>query len=399
MLQGKTVVLGVTGSIAAYKSVEIASRLIKLRCNVIVIMTSNAVNFVNPITFEEITKNKCLVDTFDRNFQFNIKHISVSRLADAVIIAPASANVIGKIANGIADDMLTTTVMACQCVKFLAPAMNTSMYTDSILQENLSKLYDHGYKIIEPIEGNLANGSVGRGKMASTSDIVEEIVYSIAKEKDFTDKNILITAGATREKIDPVRYISNYSSGKMALLIAREFALRGADVTVIAGACNVNPPKVKQYINVETSEQMLEEVKKEYKFADICIFAAAVCDFKFDKVCYSKIKKTSDKINITLESTVDISRYVCENKEKKTYTCGFALETEDLISNARIKMQNKGLDMIIANQFDENNQVFGSDYNKVSIITQNAETDLEKMDKEKLAEYIVTKIRDEITCA
>ena len=394
-LKGKTVLLAVTGSIAAYKIANLASMLKKTGCDVHVTMTENATNFINPITFETLTANKCLVDTFDRNFQFNVEHVSIAKKADVVMVAPASANVIGKIANGIADDMLTTTVMACRCPIILAPAMNTNMFRNPIVQDNIEKLKRFGYELIEPDKGYLACGDVGEGKMPSENDLMWHILKHIACEKDLAGKNVLITAGPTMEKIDPVRYISNHSSGKMGYALAKVCMLRGANVTLVTGKTAIEPPKLVKVIDVVSAEDMYEAVVNAYDIQDIVIKAAAVADYRPVNPADEKVKKSDGELSIELERTKDILKFLGENK-KQQFLCGFSMETENMIENSKAKLNKKNLDMIVANNVKEAGAGFGVDTNVVTFITRDEVKEFEIMSKEDVAmsivDYIVNRL-------
>ena len=327
MLKGKTVILGITGSIAAYKMANVASMLKKLHCNVEVIMTKNAVNFINPITFETLTGNKCLIDTFDRNFQFQVEHISLAKRADLLMVAPASANIIGKLANGIADDMLTTTALACTCQKIIAPAMNTNMYLNPIVQDNMKRLQNYGFEMVEAASGHLACGDSGIGKLPEEKLLVEHIVRSIAREKDMKGMKVLVSAGATMEAIDPVRYITNHSTGKMGFALAKAAMLRGASVTVVKGHTEAEEPHFVKMVPVKSAQQMFEAVKEEAADADIVIMAAAVADYRPSEVYDQKVKKSDGEMSIALTRTQDILKYLGENRTTKTFLCGFSMET------------------------------------------------------------------------
>lgn len=346
MLRGKTVVLGVTGSIAAYKMANVASMLVKQGCEVHVVMTKNATNFINPIAFESLTNTKCLVETFDRNFQFHVAHVSLTDKADVMLIAPASANVIGKIAGGIADDMLTTTVMACQKPVIIAPAMNTKMYENPILQDNLNKLRRFGYEIIEPASGHLACGTSGAGKMPSEEVLVSYIERCISKEKDLEGKHVMVTAGPTVEAIDPVRYISNHSSGRMGYAIAKAAMLRGAKVTLISGPSSLEPPMFVDVIKIQSAADMYEAVMAHKDEQDIIIKAAAVADYTPAEVSDEKVKKKDDDMAIRLTRTRDILKALGENRKEGQFLCGFSMETQNMLENSRVKLKKKNIDMI-----------------------------------------------------
>lgn len=393
-LEGKTVVLGVTGSIAAYKIASLASALVKLRADVTVIMTQNATNFINPITFETLTGNKCLVDTFDRNFQYSVEHVSLAKKADIFMVAPASANVIGKIANGIADDMLTTTIMACKCPKLISPAMNTNMYENPILQDNLKKLEGYGYEIIDPACGYLACGDTGAGKMPEPEVLLQYILKTISHEKDLEGKSVLITAGPTREAIDPVRFISNHSTGKMGYAIAENCVRRGAKVTIISGPVSINPPMFAEVVKVSSAAEMAEAVKARMDDNDIIIKTAAVADYRPANVATEKIKKKDDDSDskIILERTEDILSYVGNHKKTGQFICGFSMETENMIENSRKKLEKKNVDMIVANNLKVNGAGFGTDTNVVTFITRDDVRELEIMSKADVAEEIMNEI-------
>ena len=391
-LQGKTIVLGVTGSIAAYKMAGVASTLVKKGANVHVLMTKNATNFINPITFETLTNHKCLVDTFDRNFQFDVEHVSIAKQADLVLIAPASANVIGKIANGIADDMLTTTIMACTCTKLVSPAMNTNMYNNPIVQDNIKKLENYGYVMIEPECGRLACGDVGAGKLPSEEVLVESIEKHLCPEQDMAGLNVLVTAGPTVEAIDPVRFISNHSSGKMGYAIANDAARRGANVTLISGPVSVKAlPQVK-VIDVVSAKDMFEAVKDNFKTQDIVVKAAAVADYTPVVVADNKIKKSDEDMCIKVKRTEDILKYVSENRTENQYICGFSMETENLFENSRAKLEKKKLDMIAANSLKVEGAGFGVDTNVITLITKDDMIKLPLMSKAEVAGEILSQI-------
>ena len=392
MLKGKTVLLGVTGSIAAYKIAYLASALKKLHAQVHVLMTQNATNFINPITFETLTGNKCLVDTFDRNFQFSVEHVSIAKQADVVMIAPASANVIGKLAHGIADDMLTTTIMACKCKKIVSPAMNTNMYENPIVQDNLAILQHYGYEVIEPASGYLACGDTGAGKMPEPEMLLDYILREIAKEKDLLGRKVLVTAGPTQEAIDPVRYITNHSSGKMGYALAKAAMLRGADVTLVSGPCAIEPPPFVKLVPVVTAKEMFDAVTSVSFEQDIIIKAAAVADYRPASVRDEKIKKKDDDMFIALERTDDILKYLGEHKPDGQFLCGFSMETENMIGNSRVKLIRKNLDMVAANNVKMAGAGFQGDTNVLTLITQDEEVSLPLMSKEDAAGKILDKI-------
>lgn len=392
MLKGKTVLLGVTGSIAAYKIAYLASALNKLHAQVHVLMTENATNFINPITFESLTGNKCLVDTFDRNFQFQVEHVSLAKQADVVMIAPASANVIGKLAHGIADDMLTTTVMACKCKKYISPAMNTNMYENPVVQDNLKILEHYGFGVIDPAVGYLACGDTGAGKMPEPEVLLQYILREIACEKDLAGKKLLVTAGPTQESIDPVRYITNHSSGKMGYAIARAAMLRGAEVTLVTGPCTIARPPFVKIVPVTTARDMFEAVTSVSEEQDIIIKAAAVADYRPSHVADEKMKKHDSELTIELEKTDDILKYLGEHRRPGQFLCGFSMETQNMIGNSRAKLQKKHLDMVAANNLKVEGAGFQGDTNVLTLITQNEEASLERMSKEDAANVILDKI-------
>lgn len=388
MLKGKTVVLAVTGSIAAYKIANLARMLVKLGADVHVLMTKNAANFINPITFETLVKHKCLIDTFDRNFEYSVEHVALAKAADVVMIAPASANVIGKIANGIADDMLTTTVMACPCNKIISPAMNHNMYHNPIVQDNIEKLKKYGYEIVEPAAGMLANGDMGDGRMPEESLLLEYILKEISYEKDLKGKKILVTAGATAEDIDPVRYITNHSSGKMGFALARNAVLRGGDVTLVAAECTAKIPEFVKVIKVRTAKEMFDAVTNISDDMDIIVKAAAVADYRPKNVSSEKVKKKDGGMVIELERTDDILKTIGENKKDGQFICGFSMETENMLENSRAKLKKKNVDMIVANNLKQAGAGFGTDTNVVTFITEDDELQLEIMSKAEVAEKI-----------
>ena len=392
MLQGKTVLLGVTGSIAAYKIAYLASALKKLHAQVHVLMTENATNFINPITFESLTGNKCLVDTFDRNFQFQVEHVSIAKQADVVMIAPASANVIGKLAHGIADDMLTTTIMACKCKKIISPAMNTNMYENPIVQDNLAILQHYGYEVIEPASGYLACGDTGAGKMPEPEMLLEYILREIAKEKDLSGQKVLVTAGPTQEAIDPVRYITNHSSGKMGYALAKAAMLRGAQVTLVSGPCAIEPPPFVKLVPVVTAKEMFDAVTSVSFEQDIIIKAAAVADYRPAKVFDDKVKKQEGQMSIELEKTDDILQYLGDNRVPGQFLCGFSMETQNMLGNSRAKLGKKHLDMVAANNLKVAGAGFQGDTNVLTLITQDEDVSLQLMSKEEAANIILDKI-------
>ena len=392
MLEGKTILLGVTGSIAAYKIAYLASALKKQHAQVHVLMTRNATNFINPITFETLTGNKCLVDTFDRNFQFQVEHVSIAKKADVVMIAPASANVIGKLAHGIADDMLTTTIMACKCKKIISPAMNTNMFENPIVQDNLKTLEHYGYEVIDPAVGYLACGDTGAGKMPEPETLLSYIMKECACEKDMTGMKLLVTAGPTQEAIDPVRYITNHSSGKMGYAIAKMAMLRGADVTLVSGRTAIAPPPFVKVVPVVTARDMYEAVTAVSQEQDIIVKAAAVADYRPATVSDEKIKKKDDEMSIALERTDDILKYLGEHKPEGQFLCGFSMETENMIGNSRVKLTRKNLDMVAANNVKMAGAGFQGDTNVLTLITQDEEVSLPLMSKEDAANKILDRI-------
>lgn len=393
MLKGKTVVLGVTGSIAAYKIANLARMLKKLHCNVHVLMSENATNFINPITFESLIANKCLIDTFDRNFQYSVEHVAIAKQADVVLVAPASANVIGKIANGIADDMLTTTVIACPCKKMISPAMNHNMYHNPIVQDNIEKLRRFGYEIITPDHGMLANGDMGDGRMPDEEVLLEHIIREIAFAKDLTGKKLLVTAGATREAIDPVRFITNHSSGKMGIAIAKAAMLRGADVTLVKAHTDIDAPMFVNTVNVTSAADMFEAVTSRANDMDIIIKAAAVADYTPVTVADNKIKKADGDMSIPLKRTQDILKYLGEHKKQGQILCGFSMETENMLENSRKKLVSKNCDMICANSLKTAGAGFGVDTNIITIITADGAEEMELMSKDAAAHKILDKIK------
>ena len=392
MLKGKTVLLGVTGSIAAYKIAYLASALKKLHAQVHVLMTQNATNFINPITFETLTGNKCLVDTFDRNFQFSVEHVSIAKQADVVMIAPASANVIGKLAHGIADDMLTTTIMACKCKKIVSPAMNTNMYENPIVQDNLAILQHYGYEVIEPASGYLACGDTGAGKMPEPEMLLDYILREIANEKDLLGRKVLVTAGPTQEAIDPVRYITNHSSGKMGYALAKAAMLRGADVTLVSGPCAIEPPPFVKLVPVVTAKEMFDAVTSVSFEQDIIIKAAAVADYRPANVYEDKVKKHEEQMSIKLEKTDDILGYLGEHRLPGQFLCGFSMETQNMLGNSRAKLGKKHLDMVAANNLKVAGAGFQGDTNVLTLITQDEDVSLQLMSKEDAANVILDKI-------
>lgn len=392
MLKGKTVILGVSGSIAAYKMANVASMLMKQHCEVHVIMTANAVNFIHPITFETLTNRKCLVDTFDRNFQYNVEHVALAKKADLMLIAPATANVIAKLACGLADDMLTTTALACTCKKVVAPAMNTRMYENPIVQENMERLRKFGFEVIAPETGMLACRDVGAGKLPDEKTLLSYVYREIACEKDLKGKRVLVTAGPTREALDPVRYITNHSSGKMGYALARACMLRGAQVTLVTGPTALDVPPFVEVAEVTTAKEMMEEVKRRQHAADWIIKAAAVADYRPSMVSEEKIKKSEEAFSIPMERTEDILGFLGEHKQKGQFLCGFSMETQNMLENSRKKLRKKNLDMIVANNVKEEGAGFETDTNIVTLITEQEEIALPLMSKEEAANRILDQI-------
>ena len=392
MLQGKTIILGVTGSIAAYKAAYLASALVKQHADVHVLMTKNAEYFINPITFETLTGNKCISDTFDRNFEFHVGHVSLGKRADLVIVAPASANCIGKLAGGIADDMLTTTILACKCPILLSPAMNTRMYTNSIVQENLEKLRRYGYTVIEPASGYLACGDTGAGKMPEPEFLLQAVLHETAFEKDMQGMHVLVTAGPTQESIDPVRYITNHSSGKMGYALALNAARRGAKVTLVSGQTALEAPYGVDVVPVVTAAEMYTAVTERAKEQDIIIKAAAVADYRPATVADDKIKKKDGDMSIALERTQDILKTLGETKKKGQFLCGFCMETQHVLENAREKLQKKHLDMIVANNVKVAGAGFAGNTNVVTIVTAEEEKELGLLSKDETAKQILDEI-------
>ena len=392
MLKGRTIVLAVTGSIAAYKIASLASSLSKLHADVQVLMTQNATNFIHPITFETLTGNKCLIDTFDRNFQYSVEHVALAKRADIVMIAPASANVIGKIAHGIADDMLTTTVMACKCKKIVVPAMNTNMFENPIVQDNLKILEKYGYEVVDPASGYLACGDTGKGKMPEPELLLEYILRETAYEKDMTGLKVLVTAGPTQEPIDPVRYITNHSTGKMGYAIAKVCMLRGADVTLVSGPTSLKKPSFVNVVDVVTAQDMFEAVTTRAAEQDIIIKSAAVADYRPSVVSDEKMKKKDGDLSLEMERTKDILAYLGAHKRPGQFLCGFSMETENMLENSKKKLEKKNLDMIAANNLKVKGAGFAGDTNVVTLITRDSELSLGKLSKEETAVKILDKI-------
>lgn len=391
MLAGKHIVLGVTGSIAAYKTASLASMLVKQKADVTVIMTPNATNFINPITFESLTGNKCLVDTFDRNFEFQVEHVSLAKQTDAVLVAPASANVIAKAAHGIADDMLTTTLLACTCPKLFAPAMNTRMYQNPVVQDNMKQLARYGMEVITPASGYLACGDTGEGKMPEPEVLYEYLVKALTP-KDMAGKKVLVTAGPTQEKIDPVRYISNHSTGKMGYAIARAAMMRGADVTLVSGKVNMEPPMGVKVVPVVSAADMAQAVKEAAPAQDIIIKAAAVADYRPRVAADEKLKKKDEELSIELERTEDILAYLGAHRREGQFLCGFSMETEHMLENSRAKLEKKHIDMIVANNLKQAGAGFGTDTNVVTLLTKEETVELPIMSKEEVADRLLDHI-------
>lgn len=392
MLNNKTIVLGVSGSIAAYKTANLARMLKKLGANVHVLMTKNAANFINPITFETLTQNRCLIDTFDRNFQYSVEHVAIAKQADVVMIAPASANVIGKIAHGIADDMLTTTVMACPCKKIISPAMNHNMFHNPIVQANLKYLESFGYEIVKPDTGMLANGDMGDGRMPAEALLLEYILREVAFEKDLAGKKVVVTAGATREAIDPVRFITNHSTGKMGIALAKAAMYRGADVTLVKGHTETEPPEFVTVVETESAEDMFNAIAELAPDSDIIIKAAAVADYTPVVKADEKIKKSDGSAAIELKRTKDILAYLGEHKKNGQILCGFSMETENLLENSSKKLTRKNADMICANSLRREGAGFGTDTNIVTVITADGSEELPKMSKFDTANAILDRL-------
>ena len=389
MLAGKHIVLGVTGSIAAYKIASLASMLMKQHADVTVIMTKNATNFINPITVESLTGNKCLVDTFDRNFEFQVEHVSLARQTDVFLTAPASANVIAKAAHGIADDMLTTTLLACTCPKIVAPAMNTRMYQNPVVQDNLEILKRYGMEVIDPANGYLACGDTGAGKMPDPEVLYEYIIKALTP-KDMAGRKVLVTAGPTQEKLDPVRYISNHSTGKMGYAIARQAMLRGAEVTLVSGKVNLQPPMGVRMVPVVSAADMAQAVKADAQEQDIIIKAAAVADYRPAVTADEKLKKKDDEMNLVLERTEDILAWLGAHRRPGQFLCGFSMETEHMLENSRAKLEKKKIDMIVANNLKQTGAGFGTDTNVVTLLTKEDTLTLPIMSKEEVADRLLT---------
>lgn len=392
MLKGKTVVLGVTGSIAAYKIANLASSLVKLHADVHVIMTKNATNFINPITFETLTKNKCMTDTFDRNFMYNVAHVSIADKADVMLVAPASANIIAKMAHGIADDMLSTTYLAMKCPVIVSPAMNVNMFTNPVVQRNIKTLEEFGVTVIPPDNGYLACGYTGAGKMPSELVLLDYILRETAKEKDLAGKRVLVTAGPTRESIDPVRFITNHSTGKMGYAVARQAMLRGAEVTLVSGPVSIDPPPFVRVVNVSSAKDMFEAVKVNFADADIIIKTAAVADYTPESTADEKIKKSDGSLSIPIKRTADILKWLGENKRDGQVLCGFSMETENMLENSRAKLQKKNADLIAANSLRDEGSGFGTDTNHLVLIKRDGVTDLPLLSKSDAADRLLDEL-------
>ena len=392
MLKGKTVVLGVTGSIAAYKIANLASSLVKLHADVHVIMTKNATNFINPITFETLTKNKCMTDTFDRSFMYNVAHVSIADKADVMLVAPASANIIAKMAHGIADDMLSTTYLAMKCPVIVSPAMNVNMFTNPVVQRNIKTLEEFGVTVIPPDNGYLACGYTGAGKMPSELVLLDYILRETAKEKDLAGKRVLVTAGPTRESIDPVRFITNHSTGKMGYAVARQAMFRGAEVTLVSGPVSIDPPPFVNVVNVSSAQDMFEAVKENYAGADIIIKTAAVADYTPESTADEKIKKSDGSLSIPIKRTADILKWLGENKRDGQVLCGFSMETENMLENSRAKLQKKNADLIAANSLRDEGSGFGTDTNHLVLIKRDGVTDLPLLSKSDAADRLLDEL-------
>lgn len=389
MLKNKTVLLGVTGGIAAYKAAALASALVKLHANVEVVMTENATKFVTPLTFEQLTGRRTMVDTFDRNFSHQVEHISLAQRTDLVIVAPATANVCAKLAHGLADDMLTTTVLACRCPKLVAPAMNTNMYENPVTQDNLDVLRRYGWEVIEPAAGRLACGAVGKGKMPEPEDLVQHILHHIAMPHDLAGKKVLVTAGPTQEALDPVRYLTNHSTGKMGYAIAKMAALRGAEVTLVSGPVNLAPLPFVKMVNIVSAADMFQAVSSHATQADMIFMAAAIADYTPASYADNKIKKKDGDMAIPLNRTQDILKWLGENRRDDQVICGFSMETENLIENSRAKLVKKNADMICANNLKVEGAGFGVDTNVITVITKDSLTELPLQSKDSAANAIL----------
>ena len=391
LLKGKHIVLGVTGSIAAYKIASLASMLMKKQADVTVIMTKNATNFINPITFESLTGNRCLVDTFDRNFEFQVEHVSLAKQTDVFLVAPASANVIAKAAHGIADDMLTTTLLACQCPKIFAPAMNTRMYENPIVQDNISTLKDYGMEVVTPASGYLACGDTGEGKMPEPEVLYEAVLRALTP-KDLSGRKVLVTAGPTQEKLDPVRYISNHSTGKMGYAVAAAAVRRGADVTLVSGKVGLTPPAGVRVVPVVSAADMAQAVKAAASEQDIIIKAAAVADYRPRVTADEKLKKQDDDLSVELERTEDILAWLGAHRREGQILCGFSMETEHLLENSRAKLEKKKIDMMVANNLRQEGAGFGTDTNVVTLLTKEGTEELPLLSKEEVADRLLDRL-------
>ena len=389
MLNGKTVLLGVTGGIAAYKAAALASALVKLHAAVEVVMTENATKFVTPLTFEQLTGRRTMVDTFDRNFSHQVEHISLAQRTDLVIIAPATANVCAKLAHGLADDMLTTTVLACRCPKLIAPAMNTNMYENPVTQDNLNTLRHYGWEVIEPASGRLACGAEGRGKLPEPETLVQHILRSVALPKDLAGRKVLVTAGPTREALDPVRFLTNHSTGKMGYAIAKMAMLRGAEVTLISGPTALTPPPFVKFVPVSSAQDMFEAVAQHATEADLIFKAAAVADYTPEGYSDEKMKKKDGELSIPLKRTQDILKYLGEHRRAGQVICGFSMETQNMVENSRATLEKKGVAMICANNLKQAGAGFGVDTNIITLITQNDTIELPLLSKEAAASAIL----------
>ena len=392
MLKGKTVLLGVTGGIAAYKAAALASALVKLHAAVEVVMTENATKFITPLTFEQLTGRRTMVDTFDRNFSHQVEHISLAQRTDLVIVAPATANVCAKLAHGLADDMLTTTVLACNCPKLIAPAMNTGMYENPVTQDNLATLRHYGWEVIEPASGRLACGAVGKGKMPEPEDLVQHILRQIAFPHDLAGRNVLVTAGPTQEALDPVRYLTNHSTGKMGYAIAKMAMLRGAEVTLVTGPTAITPPPFVNVVAIRSAQDMFDAVVNAAPDSDIIIKAAAVADYTPEVYCDDKMKKKDGDLSIPLKRTQDILKYLGENRREGQIICGFSMETQNMLENSREKLTKKGVQMICANNLKQAGAGFGVDTNVITMITADETTELPLLSKEAAANAIIDKL-------
>ena len=389
MLKGKTVLLGVTGGIAAYKAAALASALVKQHAAVEVVMTKNATEFVTPLTFEQLTGRRTMVDTFDRNFSHQVEHISLAERTDLVIIAPATANVCAKLAHGLADDMLTTTVLACRCPKLIAPAMNTNMYDNPVTQDNLETLRRYGWDVIEPASGRLACGAVGRGKLPEPEQLLQHVLRYLALPHDLTGKKVLVTAGPTQESLDPVRYLTNHSTGKMGYAIARMAMLRGAEVTLVSGPTSIAPPPFVKVVNIKSAQDMFEAVAAHSDASDYIFKAAAVADYTPADYKDNKIKKKDGDLSIPLKRTTDILKYLGEHRRVDQVICGFSMETENMLENSRAKLLKKNVDMICANNLKVTGAGFGVDTNIITLITKDAVAELPLLSKEAAANAIL----------